>query len=280
MKERKRTVQAMDVDTHQRSGQVASGGILVKIRDVVIPGDSRGTPGAAVGPISLDIYRGELLAIISNSSTALDTLLRMVAGVAAVRSGTIDRAVAPEGQPAERIGLVLPKPGLLPWRTVLGNILLQAEMHGLDRSECLGRARRLMAWFGLCEFEGRLPHELPFPTGQLVSLCRALAHNPPLLLLIEPFLQFDALAAERALDALQRLWKETEATVLLGTRNIQAAVLLANRIAIISAPPAPCLQVINIDLPYPRRFDRAMTPAISDCCGRIRTILRAQGALP
>jgi len=121
---------------------------------------------------------------------------------------------------------------------------------------------------------------LPLGMAQLVSVCRALVHRPALLLLDEPFRMLDTLALEQILDAFQRLWLETKTTALLCTGNIQEAVLLSDRIAVMSQGPGRILQEYLIDLPRPRRMDRATTPLIAEYCSRIRTLFRAQGVLP
>lgn len=233
-----------------------------------------------VGPISMEIRGGEFLSIVAPPASGKTSLLRMIAGTLPVTGGEI-RIMGARIQPPERdFGLVLQKPALLGWRTVMQNILLQAELRGLNLAESRNRARRLLAWFDLSKFEESRPHELPPGTAQLVSVCRALVHCPALLLLDEPFRMLNTLALEQILDAFQRLWLETKTTALLCTGNIQEAVLLSDRIAVMSQGPGRILQEYSIDLPRPRRMDRATTPLIAEYCSRIRTLFRAQGVLP
>ena len=233
-----------------------------------------------VGPVSLDIRAGEFLAIVAPPSSGKTSLLRMIAGTLPVTSGEI-RITGTRILPPERdCGMVLQQPALLGWRTVMQNILLQAQLRGLDLAESRNRARRLLAWFGLSEYEESRPDDLPPGTAQLVSLCRALIHCPSLLILDEPFRMLDPLVLERILDGFQHLWLETKTTAVLCTGNIQEAVLLSDRVAVMSQRPGRILQEFAIDLPRPRRMDRTTAPRIAEFCSSIRTLFQAQGVLP
>jgi len=231
------------------------------------------------GPFSLDVFSGEFVSLVGPQSCGKSTLLKAIAGIVPVPDGEIRFA---EGHPSRghTIGLVPGKPALLPWRTSMANILLQAEMEGLDREESCRRARRLLAWFGLSSLENRRACHLPPGAAPCVAICRAIVQNPALLLLDEPFGQLDPLAMEKVLDAFQRLWMENRTTAILCTRNIQGAVLLADRVAVLSPSPGRILEVLTVDLPRPRRLDKSMTPQIVDYCNRIRTLFRSQGILP
>ena len=160
------------------------------------------------------------------------------------------------------------------------NVLLPAEMLSRDMEESKNRARRLLAWFGLSGFEGRHANDLPAGMANAVSVCRALVHNPSLLLMDEPFRTLDAFVHERILDGFQRLWAENKTTAILCTRDLHEAVLLSDRVIVLSAGPGRILEIISVDLPRPRRLDKAMTPRIADYCNRIRMVLRAQGTVP
>jgi len=233
-----------------------------------------------VGPVSLDIRAEEFLAIVAPPASGKTSLLRMIAGTLPVTSGEI-RITGARVRPPERdFGLVLQHPALLGWRTVMQNILLQAQLRGLDLAESRNRARRLLAWFGLSECENCRPDDLPAGAAQLVSLCRALVHRPALLLLDEPFRLLDPLVLERILDGFQHLWQEMKPTAVLCTGNMQEAVVLADRVAVMSQGPGRILQEFPIDLPRPRRMDRTIAPRIAEYCGRIRTLFQAQGILP
>jgi NitT/TauT family transport system ATP-binding protein len=241
--------------------------------------DARGTQNI-LGPVSLDIHSGEFLSIVAPPASGKTTLVKLIAGVLSATAGEIRMSGKPRQEHSKGIGLVFSQPDLLGWRTVIQNILLQAELSGLDLEECRNRARRLLAWLGLSEFENSRPDEIPEGAGQLISLCRALIHNPSLLLMDEPFRMLDSLSLEKILDGFQRLWLEVGTTSLLCTGNMQEAILLSDRIAVMSPSPGRILQTFVVDLPRPRRFDKAMTPQIAEYCSRIRTLLRAHGVLP
>lgn len=233
-----------------------------------------------VGPIDLEINGGEFLAIVGPPASGKTTLLKMIAGILKPTSGNIRICGAKTQPPGRDFGLLLEDPALLPWRSAMQNILLQAEMAGLELQESRNRARRLLAWLGLSHYEASKPHELPPGTMGAIALCRALIHSPSLLLMDEPFRDLDPLALEQRLDGFQRLWAEAGNTAALFTRNMQEAVLLADRVVVLSPRPGRILEHISIELPRPRRFDKATTLAIAEYCYRIRTIFRAQGVLP
>jgi NitT/TauT family transport system ATP-binding protein len=233
-----------------------------------------------VGPVSLEIRAGEFVAIVAPPASGKTSLLRMIAGTLPVTSGEIRITGARIRPPEGDCGLVLQHPALLGWRTVMQNILLQAQLRGLDLVESQSHARRMLAWLGLSEYEEGWPEDLPPGFAPLVSVCRALVHRPSLLLLDEPFRLLDPLVQERILDGFQRLWLETKTTTVLCTGNIQEGVLLADRVAVMSRHPGKILQEFPIDLPRPRRMDRTMSPRIAEFCSRIRTLFQAQGVLP
>ena len=233
-----------------------------------------------VGPISMNIRKGEFLVFLGPASCGKTMLIKMLAGLAPVTAGEIRMSGETTSGTPRAVGLVTHNPALLPWRTTMGNILLQAEIQGLDLSESCQSARRLLAWFGLSRLEERRAHEIPKETVPAIALCRALVESPSLLLLDEPFRQLDLLAMERILDVFQRLWAQNRTTAVLCTTNIQEAVLLADRVAILSARPGRLLDCLAVDLPRPRRLDKSMAPQIAEYCNRIRMLFRAQGILP
>ncbi|MBP1595486.1 MAG: transporter ATP-binding protein [Acidobacteria bacterium] len=243
----------------------------------------RGTGGETrplLGPVSFEVQGGEFLAVVGPPGSGKTVLLKLLAGTLHPSGGTILIEGGEYRPPVRDFGLVLDSPALLPWRTTMQNILLQAEIRGLQMEVCRNRARRLLAWFGLSGLEDRRPHELPPGAGQGISICRALVHAPSLLLMDQPFRMLESLILERMLDAFQRLWVETRSTAILCTSNLEEAVLLGDRVVVLSPRPGRILQIVSIELPRPRRLDRTMTPLIVDYCNTIRTFFRAQGVLP
>jgi NitT/TauT family transport system ATP-binding protein len=252
----------------------------LELLDVVRDRKTGRGPERQAGPVSLAVQQEELVSVLGPAGCGKTTLLKMVAGVIPVSGGEI-RFDGSRGRPgSHKLGISLHTPSLLPWRTALQNTLLLAELLDLDREEAANRARRLLAWFGLSNLEGVLPHALPAGVAEVISVCRALVPAPSLLLLDEPFRTLDPLVLEGVLDGFQRLWMERKSAALLFTRNMSEAVLLSDRIVVLSAGPGRVLQTFPVDLPRPRRFDRAMSPAIAEYCIRIRTVFRAQGVLP
>ncbi len=254
--------------------------VLVSLHDACHSRRTGSQLHAIAGPLSFDLREGELLSIVGPEGSGKTTLIKMIAGLLKVTAGEIRFDPADAERVQRSMGLAFEQPSLLPWRTAMQNILLQAELRGLDREESRNRARRLMSWFGLTDYEDRRPHEIPAAAAPLISVCRAMVHDPPVLLMDEPFRSLNALTLEHVLDAFQRLWLETRSTVLLCTSNLHEAVFLADRVAVLSPGPGTILQILPVNLPRPRRFDKAMSPRIAEYCSLLRTLFRAQGVLP
>ncbi len=252
----------------------------LKVRDVLYARTDRRTLEKVVGPVSLEVRTGEFVSIVGPAACGKTTLVKMIAGILPAAEGEIRILKSRERARPGDLGLVLQLPALLPWRTAMQNILLPAELTGLDLEQSRNRARLLMAWFGLSGWERKWPHELPPGTSRAVSICRALVHNPSLLLMDEPFRNLDALATEQVLDGFQRLWSQNRPATVLCTCNMHEAVLLSDRVAVMSPRPGRILDILPIDLPRPRRLDKATAPRIAEHCDRIRTLFRAQGVLP
>jgi NitT/TauT family transport system ATP-binding protein len=262
------------------TGDMASAKFEFRIENLSHLRKAGSTTEVVVGPVSLELKRGEFLSVIGPAACGKTALVKMIAGILEMSEGKVCISGAEIHPPCRDFGLVLKRPALLPWRTSMRNILLQTELCGLDSRESRDRARRLLAWFGLSKFEHCLPHELPRGAAEAVAICRALVHNPALLLMDEPFGSLDPLASELVLDAFQRLRVESGTTTLLCTGNMQEAVLLGDRVAVMSPQPGRIMQTFSIDLPRPRRMDKSMTPQIAEYCNRIRTSFRALGILP
>jgi NitT/TauT family transport system ATP-binding protein len=174
---------------------------------------------------------------------------------------------------------VFQKPVLLEWRTVLGNVMLQAEMRRLDAGACLARARQLLAAVGLEDFADRYPHELSGGMQQRAAIVRALLHDPPLLLMDEPFGALDALTREQMRIDLEELWLSTEKTVVFITHSIDEAVLLADRVMVMSPRPGRIERLIEVDLPRPRGLAARALGQFDDAVTAITEIFLARGVL-
>jgi NitT/TauT family transport system ATP-binding protein len=214
----------------------------------------RSGPVEALHDINLTVGDGEFLAVIGRSGCGKSTLLRLVAGLLKPTAGQVlvdgDRVVAPRRD----VAMVFQRPALLPWRSVLDNVLLPVEIFRWRRSEHVRRAEELLEMTGLGGFRKRLPHELSGGMQQRVSLCRALIQRPSVMLMDEPFSALDALTREELAVELQRIHMEMGTTIVFVTHSIQEAVLLADRVAVLSARPGRVRELVGIDIPRPRSF--------------------------
>jgi NitT/TauT family transport system ATP-binding protein len=233
----------------------------------------------ALERIDLEVGPGEFLAVVGPSGCGKSTLLRLIAGLIPPSAGRIAIEGREVAGPETRLGIVFQKPVLLEWRTVLGNVLLQAEMRRLDTGAYLERARRLLAAVGLEDFEDRYPHELSGGMQQRAAIVRALIHDPPLLLMDEPFGALDALTREQMRIDLEELWLRTEKTVVFITHSIDEAVLLADRVVVMSPRPGRVEQIIEIDLARPRGLEARGLGRFDDAVAAITEIFLARGVL-
>jgi len=178
----------------------------------------------------------------------------MVSGLIPVSAGRIDVREQKVTAPVTDVGIVFQRDALLEWRTILDNVLLQIDVRGLERAPYETKARALLKQVGLSGFEQSHPWELSGGMRQRVSMCRALIHNPSMLLMDEPFGALDALTREQMNVDLQRMWMEDRKTVLFITHSIWEAIFLADRVIVMSPRPGRIAKEIIIDLPRPRRL--------------------------
>ena len=239
-----------------------------------------GLPIHALDGVSLDIAHGEFVALLGPSGCGKTTLLKTLAGL---MDGEHQGRVTLEGQPITgpslNVGVVFQEPTLLPWRTILDNVLLPVELVHLDRAGYLQRAMDLMAKVGLAGFEHKYPKELSGGMRQRAGICRALVRDPELLLMDEPFGALDALTREFLNVELQRLWLESGKTVVFVTHSIPEAVFLADRVVVMSPRPGRIAEVIDIDLPRPRRLADMSCPEVGRVLARIREHFSPTGAI-
>ncbi len=230
----------------------------------------------AVGPVSFELDAHEFVSLIGPGNCGKSLLLRLIAGLREPDSGRLD--LGSRRSPGRKdVGFVFRDPVLFPWRNVLDNVILEAEICGLDRRASEQRARHLLAAMSLTGVEDRWPADLRFEEAQRAAICRALLHDPVLLLMDDPFGRLDFATREHLVSDLQRLWMESRFAAVLATGDISEAVQLSDRIVLLSPRPGRILQIVAIDLPRPRRLDKATTPQIAEYCSRIRMVFRAQG---
>ncbi len=232
----------------------------------------------AVDDVSFDIHQSQFIAIVGPSGCGKTTILKMLAGLVPYTSGSITIGGKKVTRPQTDLGIIFQDSVLLDWRDVISNVMLQVDIRGLDRAQYMPRAKELLKATGLEGFEFKKPYELSGGMRQRVSICRALVHDPPLLLMDEPFGALDALTREQISMDIQHLWMEKRKTVLLITHSIPEAVLLADRVVVMSPRPGRVVEILDIDLPRPRRLDR-LPDKFNEYTGRIRQIFQASGVL-
>jgi NitT/TauT family transport system ATP-binding protein len=233
----------------------------------------------ALERVDLTIREGEFLAIVGPSGCGKSTLLRLVAGLHLPTTGEVRVDGRIVDRPQTNLGVVFQSPVLLEWRTALDNVLVQVELRGLDPAAYRDRALRLLEQVGLKDFAARYPHELSGGMRQRVAIARALLHDAPLLLMDEPFGALDALTREQMRLDLEALWLATRKTVLFITHSIDEAVLLADRVVVMSPRPGRIERVMDIGLPRPRGLDARRAPEFVQAAERITDIFLARGVL-
>ena len=241
----------------------------------------RGDLVPAVEDITLDIAENEFVTLVGPSGCGKSTLLKLVAGLTPVSGGTIRVRDTAVRDPFPDVGIVFQHPVLLPWRTVLDNVLFSADMLGLDLKGYRTRALELLALSGLAGFESRLPRELSGGMQQRVAICRALLPDPSLLLMDEPFGALDALTREEMGFELLRIWEARRKTILFVTHSIPEAILLADKVVVMTPRPGRLARVITIDLPRPRtvalEFDAKFKAYSDEVRGLIFASRRVRG---
>ncbi len=211
----------------------------------------------AIRQISFDVGDGEFLSVLGPSGCGKSTLLMMIAGVIAPTAGEIRVKDAKVAGPRREVGVVFQSPVLLPWRTVLQNVLFPIELQKLPRSQYQPRAMELLRMAKIEEFAGLLPRQLSGGMRQRVAICRALVHNPSILLMDEPFSALDAITRDEMGVELLRIWQANRKTVIFVTHSIREAAFLSDRVLVMGRRPATIIDDLAIDLPRPRHI--AMT---------------------
>lgn len=226
----------------------------------------------ALQQISFTVNEGEFVAIVGPSGCGKSTLLKILAGLLPSSQGEASLRGSLITGPRRDIGVVFQSPVLLPWRTVLANVLLPIDVQRLPRDRYVRAARDLLDMAGLKDFENRYPWELSGGMQQRVAITRALIHDPAMLLMDEPFGALDAMTREQMNVELQRIWLERKNTVLFITHSIPEAVFLADRVLVMAPRPGRIIDTIEVTLPRPRGLE-AMNS--SDFCANVDSI-RAQ----
>src|SRR5919197_2884802 len=229
----------------------------------------------AIREVTFAVGPGEFVSVLGPSGCGKSTLLMMVAGLLPPSGGDIRVDGVPVRGPRREIGVVFQSPVLLPWRTVLDNVLLPIEMLRLSRERYVDRARELLAMVKIEDFAGKLPRELSGGMRQRVSICRALIHEPEILLMDEPFSALDALTRDQMGLELLRIWERHRKTVLFVTHSIREAVFLSDRVLVMTQRPATITHDLDVTLLRPRALDVQETDEFNRYVGILRKSIEA-----
>ncbi len=252
---------------------------LIRLCGVAKSYPGKDGPMASLDPLSFDIDEGEFVSVVGPSGCGKTTLLKLVAGLLPVSAGELTLSGSRIDGPQRNVGIVFQSAVLLAWRNVLDNILLQAEMRKLPMAAARERALKLIATAGLEGFEKSYPWQLSGGMQQRVSICRALLHDPSVLLMDEPFGALDAMTREKMNLELQRIWMGSKKTVLLITHSIPEAVFLSDRVLVMSERPGSIAAIYDIDLPRPRPLDVMSSAEFARYTQSIRGHFFTQGSL-
>jgi NitT/TauT family transport system ATP-binding protein len=230
----------------------------------------------ALGPIDLAIENGSFVSVVGPSGCGKSTLLRLVAGLDEPTEGRLRRYGNELDGPSREVGIVFQDHVLFPWASVLENVMLPADVLSLPKASALKRARWLLELTGLKDFAGHKPHMLSGGMKQRAAFCRAVLADPQLLLLDEPFGALDALTREELSLELSRLWQDLGRTALLITHDIGEAILLGDRIIIMSDRPGRIRLDMKVDLPRPRDVHTVKNPRFMEIHQIARELLFAR----
>jgi NitT/TauT family transport system ATP-binding protein len=234
----------------------------------------------ALDQVGLQVRDGEFVAVVGPSGCGKSTLLKLVAGLRPPTGGNIAVYGQPVAGPRSDVGIVFQSPVLLPWRTVLDNVMLPVDVLRLDATRYRRRAQELLTLVGLDGFEKAYPQELSGGMQQRAAIARALVYDAPLLMMDEPFGALDALTREQMNLELQRIWSASRKTVLFITHSIPEAVFLADRIVVMSPRPGRVLKTLENRIPRMRTLDDTLRPEFGALVKEIRVLLGSYAGAP
>jgi len=229
-----------------------------------------------LGGVDLDVGDGEFVSIIGPSGCGKSTLLNIIAGLEQPDRGTIELPGISAKERLGRIGYMQQKDLLLPWRSVLDNTILGLELHGMQRRRARRRALELTEAFGLKGFETQYPFTLSGGMRQRAAFLRTMLLNQEIMLLDEPFGALDALTRTQMQEWLLGLWESLSKTIVLITHDVDEAILLSDRVYVLTARPGRVTMVLDVDLPRPREYGMVTEPAFVSLKSRLLAPLRAE----
>jgi NitT/TauT family transport system ATP-binding protein len=252
---------------------------VIEIASVTKTFTSKNAVLTALSDVSLTVGSGEFVTLVGPSGCGKSTLLRVIGGLTKVQNGSVTVNGGRVTGPPENVGIVFQAPTLLPWANVVDNVLFPLSMRNTLRPDSEDRARSLLEMVGLKGFELRYPRELSGGMQQRVAICRSLIGDPDILLMDEPFGALDALTREEMTMELLRIWAQRRRTVVFVTHSISEAILLADRVVVMSPRPGRIVETIPVDLPRPRQFKQEGLEAFQYCAERIRSLVFTRGAI-
>ena len=221
-------------------------------------------------PVDFAVHDGEFVVAVGPSGCGKTTLLKMIAGLLPPSEGQIQIDGRPVTRPHGGVGIVFQTAMLLPWRNILRNVMMPVEVKKLPVSTYEARARALLKLTGLEGFENKHPWQLSGGMQQRVSICRALVHDPKIVLMDEPFGALDAMTREHMNVELMRIQRETKKTILLITHSIPEAVFLANRVVVMTPRPGKIAAIYDVPLPSIRTLDMMSSTAFMEMTQKLR----------
>jgi NitT/TauT family transport system ATP-binding protein len=233
----------------------------------------------ALDEIDIDISEGEFISVLGPSGCGKSTLLKCIAGLENGSKGQIRIGGEALNGPPGNLGMVFQKDVLLDWRTIIENVMITADFKNLDRRQYLNHAFSLLKMVGLEGYAQHRPWELSGGMRQRAAICRALLDDPMLLLMDEPFGALDAMTRDELNLELQRIWMESPKTVVFVTHSIQEAVLLSDRVIVMSRNPGRVIDMFDIDLLRPRSLAVRASPAFNEFIVRITDVFARLGLM-
>jgi len=239
----------------------------------------RSEPTVALQGIDLSVRRGEFVSVVGPSGCGKTTMLKILAGLVSRTAGDVQIAGNDVNGPLPEIGMVFQAATLLPWRTVRQNVMVPAEVQGLDKERYGTRADELLEMVGLGEFADSYPYELSGGMQQRAGICRALVHDPAVLLMDEPFGALDAMTREYMNVELLRIWQQSGKTIVLVTHSIPEAVFLSDRVVVLSARPGRIAEIVDVELDRPRELSVMASDRAGVYVDRIRRHFNATSVI-
>jgi NitT/TauT family transport system ATP-binding protein len=232
----------------------------------------------AVSSVGFSVPKGQFVAILGPSGCGKSTLLMMVAGLESVTSGSIEIGGAPMTGPRTSIGVMFQDPTLLPWKSTIDNVLFPIRVLRRHKEDYQQRALELLELVGLQDFARKKPHQLSGGMRQRVAICRALVYDPELLLMDEPFSALDAITRDEMNEALLDIWQRYTKTALFVTHSIPEAVLLADRVLVMTRRPATVVEDLEIPFARPRDVSIRDSREFNELCAYLRNKIEKSGA--